>query len=245
MERCRYDDNDGEWIVPHVKVKSQDSRPMSTRKNKGSSSVPELSSPGSSLLGPLPTILPDNKTPQKYPNAIQTSQYTDSSLPPVALKSTRNSPTRQGIASRVSESRSDGYSQGLDVQASTKDGKKKKNKKKQVDTTDEPLPDEAGDGMFAGPLSDWGFAEINVNGGNANNKSNNHAPSQYSDDEFEEEDNSPTKKTPSKKKRKQKKRSENDNANNDDSLVPINGRKSSLPVSSAKVMSVSTSLPQI
>jgi len=128
------------------------------------------------------------------------------------------------------------------------------------------LPDEAGDGINAGPISDWGFADVSeqnrVNNVNSkqilnNNQSNSIQP--YSDDEFEEDivDGSPNKESASKKRQKQKLKKQqlddsNNRGNNYDSsiLVPIvnscnnQSRKNSLPVSS-KNLSTSTSLPQI
>jgi hypothetical protein len=126
------------------------------------------------------------------------------------------------------------------------------------------LPDEAGGGEFAGPLTDWGFqiqdgyeknqvtsskalpsiiSQSGVTTANATDQ-------EYSDDDFEIEDGTPTENPVHKKKKKRK--NNKPNASNSDNygsespmLVPIN-KKSNLPQTQRPMSSSqSFSLPAI
>ena len=118
------------------------------------------------------------------------------------------------------------------------------------------MPDEAGDGEYAGPLSDWGFADLDkINHADKHNDDN----KEYSDEEFETEDNNENdnynneklkrnsitnnktngndtngihypdiNKDKEKKKKSKKLKEESDMNNNQSTLVPINNKRQSI-----------------
>eukprot|EP00595_Chromulina_sp_UTEXLB2642_P000841 CAMPEP_0196765262 /NCGR_PEP_ID=MMETSP1095-20130614/7906_1 /TAXON_ID=96789 ORGANISM="Chromulina nebulosa, Strain UTEXLB2642" /NCGR_SAMPLE_ID=MMETSP1095 /ASSEMBLY_ACC=CAM_ASM_000446 /LENGTH=899 /DNA_ID=CAMNT_0042123011 /DNA_START=298 /DNA_END=2997 /DNA_ORIENTATION=+ len=140
--------------------------------------------------------------------------------------------------------------------------KKKKVKKIKIDKepvvqSNDPLPDEAGAGEYAGPLSEWGFAAVEdttttrstVNPNN-NNYVDNIVDKDYSDDDFEPDDQlvKPSKSSNGKKKKSKKIKSVDNNIDTVDNsiLQPINTNRSSQSSQPSKLSQSSiTTLPQL
>eukprot|EP01035_Chromulina_nebulosa_P020737 gene20737-26888_t len=142
--------------------------------------------------------------------------------------------------------------------------KKKKVKKIKIDKepvvlSTDPLPDEAGAGEYAGPLSDWGFAAVEDNtittrstvNPNNNNYVDNIVDRDYSDDDFETDDQAvkPSKSSNGKKKKSKKNKNIDSNidSNADNNILqPINTNRSSQSSQPSKLSQSSiTALPQL